>query len=403
MSKFNFQNYKRGIITLEIQTFHPEKFINLLWKNGVSVKNIKKKSITTIAFQVSLKDYGVIRDIAKRTGTKIKIVGRKGLSFLIIKTQNRKTLVIGVAIFVGIIYYLSGFVWNINVTTENNVTPYEIRNQLKHNGINIGMRKDKINVYNIEEKIVQDNPSIMWARVRVEGVKLNVSVAERQEPPSLAKQDVPCNIVASKDGEIGRIYSTAGTAIVKEGDIVKKGDILVKGEQGKEESTYLVHAAADVIARTFYEAKNKVPIKTITKKKTGNEDKDVYLELFGKKLYIKKAKNNFKTYDKIYKGGSILKQNIYSEVITKEEKKDSKEVVDKTANELFSNIIVKLDKSVKIVDKIVNSDIKGDNYEVRVVLVVEENIAEEQSIEGNIGDTPSKEDDNNKEKEKTEQ
>src|SRR3712207_7777067 len=94
MSKFNFQHYKRGIITLEIQTFHPEKFINLLWKNGISVKSIKKKNIITIVFEASLKDYVAIRDIAKRTDTKIKIVNRKGLSFLIIKTQNRKTLVI---------------------------------------------------------------------------------------------------------------------------------------------------------------------------------------------------------------------------------------------------------------------------------------------------------------------
>lgn len=38
---------------------------------------------------------------------------------------------------------------------------------------------------------------------------------------------------------------------------MKKGDILVKGEQGKEEATYPVHASAEVIARTFYEEKNK--------------------------------------------------------------------------------------------------------------------------------------------------
>ena len=80
----------------------------------------------------------------------------------------------------------------------------------------------------------------------------------------------------------------------------------------------------------------------------------------------------------------------------KEEKNNQKEVVEKTVSELSSNIIVKLDKSVKIVDKIVNSDIKGDNYSIRVVLVVEENIAENQNIQGNIGDTPYKEEKENK-------
>ncbi|MEL7596864.1 MAG: sporulation protein YqfD, partial [Clostridiaceae bacterium] len=43
--------------------------------------------------------------------------------------------------------------------------------------------------------------------------------------------------------------------------------------------------------------------------------------------------------------------------------------------------IVKLDKSVKIVDKIVDVNQVGQKYSVRVVLVVEENIAETQTRE----------------------
>ena len=396
MSKFNFEKYKKGTITLEIQTFRPERFINLLWKNGINVKNVRRKTITTLTFEVGLKDYNKIRDIAKRTDTKIKILGRSGVSFLLIKSKKRKTLLIGIGIFVGIIYYLSGFIWNVNIITENNVTPYEIRSQLKDMGIKPGIRKNKVNVYNIEEQIVRKNGAIMWSRVRVEGVKLKVKIAERQEPPEIEKKESPSNIVASKDGEIRRIYSTSGTAVVKEGDIVKKGDVLVKGEQGREESTYLVHADANVIARTFYEAKKEVPIKTIKTVRTGNVDKDIYLQLFGKKIYIKKYKNKFQKCDKIHKDKSILKEDLYYEVVEKEEKNNQKEVVEKTVSELSSNIIVKLDKSVKIVDKIVNSDIKGDNYSIRVVLVVEENIAENQSIEGNIGDTPYKEEKENK-------
>ena len=189
MSKFNFEKYKKGTITLEIQTFRPERFINLLWKNGINVKNVRRKTITTLTFEVGLKDYNKIRDIAKRTDTKIKILGRSGVSFLLIKSKKRKTLLIGIGIFVGIIYYLSGFIWNVNIITENNVTPYEIRTQLKDMGIKPGIRKNKVNVYNIEEQIVRKNGAIMWSRVRVEGVKLKVKIAERQEPPEIEKKE----------------------------------------------------------------------------------------------------------------------------------------------------------------------------------------------------------------------
>lgn len=390
MSKFNFEKYKRGIITIEVQTMTPEKFINLLWKNGVNISNVRRIDITTLQLDANLRYYETINSIAKRTNTKLKIIKRRGLSFFIIKNRRRKTLTLGILIFISIIYYLSTFIWNINITTENNVTPYEIRNQLKDLGIAPALRKKKINVYDLEEKLIKNNSDIMWVKARIEGVKLNISISERQEPPNVISDNSPCHIVAKKDGEIIRVYSSAGTAIVKSGDIVKKGDILVKGEQGKEEATYPVHASAEVIARTFYEEKKQVPIEYVSRDRTGKEDKNVYIELFGKKIYLKKAKNNFEMYDKISIDDSFIKKEVYFEVQEKKKKINTEEVKEKIADELFSNIIAKLDKSVKIVDKIVDAKKENDKYEVRVMLVVEENIAEPQVFEPEINEKEDK-------------
>ncbi|MGY0372403.1 sporulation protein YqfD [Clostridium sp. JNZ J1-5] len=381
MSKFNFNKYKKGIITIEIKSIIPEKFINLLWRNNVSIRNVTRKDITTFCFDTSLSDYSTIKDIAKRTDTKIKIVNRRGIAFFMIKNRKRQTLLGGIILFVGIIYYLSTFLWHINITTEKNITPYEVRSQLKTLGIKPGINKNKVDVYKLEEKIMSENADIMWVRARVEGSRLNISIAERQEPPEVLNDKSPCNVVAKKDGEIIRVYSKAGTSIIKSGDVVKKGDILVKGEQGKEDNIYLVHAEAEVIARTFYEEKKEIPTTVLDREKTGNTDKDIYLDIFGKKIYLKKGKNKFKVHDTILIDKPILKQNVYYEVNEKNRSLDKNEAIDKASNELFSNIIVKLDKSVKIVDKIVDSKQNGDKYEVRVVLVVEENIAELQKID----------------------
>lgn len=89
MSKVNFQKYKSGIITIEARSLIPEKFINLLWKNGISVRNIVKKDITTLNIDISLKDYIKLKDIAKRTKTKVKIVERRGFAFFLIKVKRR--------------------------------------------------------------------------------------------------------------------------------------------------------------------------------------------------------------------------------------------------------------------------------------------------------------------------
>ena len=56
-------------------------------------------------------------------------------------------------------------------------------------------------------------------------------------------------------------------------------------------------------------------------------------------------------------------------------------VAKETVEALSNDIIVKLDKSVKIVDKIVESEPVGDKIKVRLVLIVEENIAEVSEIQ----------------------
>ncbi|MBC2579244.1 sporulation protein YqfD [Clostridium sp. DJ247] len=380
MSKINFTKYKSGIITIEIQSLIPEKFVNLMWKNDIRIKNIKKKNITTMTMEINLKDYSKIEDIAKKTKTKIKVVDRRGLAFFLIRLKKRVALAGGIILFVGVIYYLSTFIWGIEINVEHNLSPYEIRQQLNSFGIIPGINKKNINVYNIEEKLLKDNENILWVRVRVEGSKLKVSAAERQSPPTIVTEDAQRNLIAQKDGEVLRVYTKAGTAVVKKGDMVRKGQLLVKGEQGKEGSVYAVHAEGDVICRTFYEESKDVKINEIKRERTGNKVENIYIDIKGKKIYLKKSINKFNKYDKIEDNKLFIKRDFFYEVKETNTQKDPKKVVDDTANELYLKICGNLDKSVKIIDKIVNSE-AGDVYTVRVLVVAEENIAIPEQVQ----------------------
>ncbi|MBU3159137.1 sporulation protein YqfD [Clostridium frigoris] len=372
----NFKKYKKGIVTMEIQSLIPEKFINLLWKNDVVVKNIRKINITTVILDVKLSNYGEISKVAKRTGTRVKIVGRSGMSFFIIKLRSRVALLVGIILFGSIIYYLSTFVWNIEINTENYISPYELRNQIKGFGVMPGIRKKNVDVYDIESKILRSNDEIMWVKARIDGVKLKVDVIERQSPPIIVSNKTPCNLIATKDGIVARVYTTDGTAIVKDGDAVQKGDILVNGEQGKEGSVYPVHAKGEVIARTFYEQIKEVPITKVTRVKTGNIISNFYIKLGNKKVYLKNSLNPYKTYDKIENNNKFVHKEIYYEVKVKNIPAD----VTKTKYEIYSNILRKLDKSVKIINKIESVKKENDKYSIRVLVLAEENIAGEAGI-----------------------
>lgn len=371
----SFDKYKKGTITIEIQSHMPEKFINLLWKNNINIKNIRKITITTMTMDINLSDFKVIEAIAHKTKTKIKITGRKGFTFFMIKMRRRIALAGGVFIFAFMLYYLSTFVWEIHIVTDHNLAPYDIRQQLKSFGIVPGIKKSKVNVYQLQETLMRNNDNLMYLKARIEGARLLIDAIEKIEPPSIVNENTPCNLVANKDGQIVWVYTTAGSAVVKTGDIVKAGQVIVKGEQGKEGSTYPVHAKGDVIARTFYEESKEVPVKGVKRERTGNKIENLYIEVLGKRIYLKNSLNKFKNYDKIVENKGFIKKDIYYDMKDTSFTLEPQKVIDAASNELYSKILQTLNKTVKIVDKKVESEPSGDNYKIRVLVVAEENIA----------------------------
>jgi similar to stage IV sporulation protein len=377
----NLKKYKRGTITIEIQSHIPEKFINLLWKNGVQIKNIRKESITTMLMDISLRDYSSVEEVAQKTKTKIKVIGRKGFAFFLIKMRRRTALVGGGVVFVFILYYLSGFIWKIDIETENNLSPYEIRQQLTTFGIMPGVKKNKIDVYKLQENMIKSNENVMYFKARIEGARLYVSAVEKVTPPKVVQDNTPSNLVAKKDGQIVRVFTSAGSPAVKTGDTVKAGQVVVKGEQGKVGSTYVVHAKGNVIAKTFYEEIKTVTIKGVKKERTGNEIENTYIKILGKKLYIKNSLNKFKSYDKIEENDNFFKKEIYYEVKETTYNLNLEEVVKTTSDELYEKILQSLDKSVAIKDKKVESQLEGDNCRVRVLIIAEEDIAVTEQLQ----------------------
>jgi len=381
MNKTSFNKYRSGAITIEAKSLIPEKFINLLWRNNVSIKKINKVDISTLKLTISLKDYKQIEEIARRTGTKIKIIDRSGRSFIFLAIKRRTTFIIGIIMFAGIIYFLSTFIWTINITGDHFLSPYEIRLELKNLGVKPGINKKDLNVYNIEEKLVKNNDNIMWVKVRIQGSILVVSTAERQSPPEIIEESDPCNLIAKKDGVVVRVYTKAGTSVVKKGDIIKKGDILVKGEQGKEGAPYPVHASGSIFCTTFYEGVQDVKTGGTQLKRTGNKISNYYINIFGKRVYFKKSINNYNKYDKIDTNKYFMGTEEFYETKQVPYQVDVKQAINNTEDELYKKILTGIDKSVKTVDKVVSFQTKDDMCSVRVLVICEEDLAAAQKIQ----------------------
>jgi len=284
-------------------------------------------------------------------------------------------LVIGTLIFFIVIYILSNYIWAIDIQTQRNLSPFEIRQQLSSVGVKPGLNKSQIDVYAIEKKMEDLNSQIMWIRIRVEGSTLKLVIKEKVNPPSTEKT-LFNQVVAKMDGEVKRVYTNSGNPAVVPGDIVRTGDDLILPIQGREGFEQEVKPSGTVIANTFYEKFMEVQISGEKLERTGEKDSDIYLKLFERKFYLKKAINRFQYYDKIEEKDGVVNKIIYFEKKGKTVSLDKENTVKEASKKLQESLRKTLSNDAKIMDsKITVEDIKDGKILVKVIFTVEQDIA----------------------------
>ena len=327
----------KGNVILDIELKQIEKFLNCLYNNNIKTTKIKKLDIVKIRITVGCENLARKIEIVEEYHGKYQIIKETGLKCFIDNSKKKITLFIGVAILFIIIYCLSNYIWSINIETGENIAPFEIRKELFLIGIKPGISKSKIQDADIEKKLENIDDRVLWIRVRTEGVSLKVKVLEKINPPTL-EENVINDCVAKMDGEVKKIYVKSGTAMVKPGDMVKEGQVLIKAQDGSEGFEYETAAEGSIIANTFYEKSIETKIKGTEIKKTGNSNEDIYIKVFGIKIYLKKFKNNYENYDKIEENKFIINKVKYNEL--------KEDVIDISKDEAISICTEKLKESL---------------------------------------------------------
>lgn len=370
------EGFNYGEVRVQVTAPKPENVLNLLWNNGIYISEIVKMDYITVRFKIHYQDLEQTKELVERCKGKLKVTGKSGFILWASKIKRRFSLIIGAVIFFSVLYAMSTYIWAIDIQTKDNLTPLEIRQQLAQIGIRPGLKKSDINVYEIERKMEDLNDQIMWIRTRIEGSTLKLVIEEKINPPVTQKES-PNQVVAKMDGEIKRTYTTMGNCAVKPGDIVKKGDTLILPIQGREGFEKDVKPSGTIIANTFYDKSMEVQISGKKLMRTGHKDNDIYLSFWGKKIYLKKAINGFKSYDKIEESKWFFNNITYFEKADEEVKMDKDEAVNMAEEKLTKSLEKYLSNDAKIVDnKLTVEDIGEGKIRVNLIFTVEQDIAE---------------------------
>ncbi len=298
-------NYFCGYVIIKIEGLTLEKFINLSIVKDIYLWDIIRIDYTTLEAKISIKDFKKLRVVIRRVGCRVRIIEKKGFPFFMHKFKYRKMLAFGFAISLCILFFLTSFIWSIDVLGSDEVEPKAILQELDNVDITVGLRKSDIDIDEIERLLLKNFSDLSYVHAHIKGTKLIVEVKKRDNPPINIDKNTPCNIISKKRAVIQKVIAKNGRALVEKGDIVKNGQILISGviTDEKFDNPLLVHSTGEVYGFSYYTEIIKEPIINQIEERTGRVYKTKELKLGNNSIHLTKGEIPFKNYqeDKVIK------------------------------------------------------------------------------------------------------
>ncbi len=405
----NLWNYFKGYVIIEVSGFSIERFVNLAVHRGIYIWDIRYSG-NTVIMKVSIEGFKMLKVCSRKTKCKIKIIDKVGRPFLFFKYRKRKIFFAGILFFISVLYILSSFIWLIEINGCDRIKQDDLLKCIENNGLKVGSFKHNVDKKSLEQKIVQSFTDISFINIEIKGTRAKINITEILPKQDIIDRTTPTEIIATKDGLIENIFISAGTPMVKPGDVVEKGDVLVSGEliNNNEDGTTVinkyVYSIADIRAKVYYNINFFVDKNYIEKLYNNNIKKDISFKFLGKDLNIFRKKIKFINYSKYvslkqfsigknYPLPIILAINTYKEFepINKTRTENEMKIL---ANEIItSRIIREFDFDADIIDKKINYNTTSNGIKVNCTITTLENIgntvpmAQEKIINENTEDT----------------
>lgn len=385
-------NYIIGYVNIKVEGYYLERFINICISKKIFLWNIKRKKSSLLYANISISDYRKLKQIAKKTKSRVKIESKKGLPFILHRYRKRKIFLGLLILVVMALVATSNFIWNIDVEGNVNISKQEIIEELNNNGLKIGTNKNKIDTNWVINKVRLNRDDVAWIGINLKGTNAIVEIKEADKAPEIVNENEYCNIISNKTAMITKMNVQNGTAAVSVGDIVKEGDVIVNGYlEGKYTGIRYVHSKADIKAKVWYSKKEKFYLNQQIQVPSGAEEKKYTLNINNFKINFYKTLSKFENYDTINESKKlVLFSNFYLpiEIIKTTNYEYQKQDVTYTEEELkeigTKKLEEELENEIENKENIINKQVNvygNEGYiEVEVIYEVLEDIGIKDKI-----------------------
>lgn len=385
-------NYIIGYVSIKVEGYYIERFINICMSKKIFFWNMKREKSSILYANIGIEEFKKIKKIAQKVNCRVHIERKKGLPFVFNKYKKRKVFLLLLITVIIALLVCSNFVWNIEITGIEKIKYEEIYKQLEDNGLKIGSIKNKIDTKKIIGDIRLKRNDIAWIGINIDGTNVKVEIVEAKEKPEIIDENDYCNIISNKDCIISKINVQNGTAIAKVGDIVKQGEILVEGTiNGKYMDTIYVNSSAEIEGKVWYSKKKQEEYIQNIEEKTGNEENKYKIKFNNFQINLYKTLSNFENYDTIinerklsifsnfYLPIEIIKISNY-EKIEREIKYEEEELKRKMIESLEEELKQEVGEDKNILNKYVNYKKLESGIEIELVYEVLEDIGTKEKI-----------------------
>ncbi len=395
-----FLKYIRGYLRIRVSGFSPERFMNLCSNKGILLWNIVREG-DVYYMNINLRGFRALRPIVRKTGTRAAVLERHGLPFFLPKLLKRKVFVGG--LFLAVVFWMwsSLFIWDIELSGNYQITDDMFQSFLKEEHVRVGMKKEELDIEELEKEIRRTFPKVTWASARLSGTKLVIDIKENDTPivKEQEQKEPGSDLVSAYDGTVVSIIVRSGVPAVAVGDTVEAGTVLVEGrvpvynDDATVREYMYVDADADIILEHTASFSESLPFDHIEKEYTGREKKRFYLR-FGEKEWRMPQERPFLTYDSVIRESRPLlfeKLSIplyigsytYREYMNVEYSYSQEEAGEKLNQKINTFLETLEGKGVQIIEKDVKIEASGDSWVITGQFLVQEPVGDSVAVDKN--------------------
>lgn len=285
-----------GYVKIKLVCARPEKMMNILISEGISMHNIVRESLHETTAIISNSCYGKVCSFSEENGCNVYLLEEGGLPMLL-KIATARPMLIATALlgFIALLM-LSNRIFFIETIGCDSISTDTIIELLEKGGVKLGVRKNSLDIPALEESLIESDKKISFVDIRQDGVKLTAFIHEVDSIVTEGSEEAPSSIYSNKDCIIVSIVAEDGKAMVQSGNAVKRGQLLISGDITPEgyEEIIKVQSKGEIIGRVVYRFSVSVDKEAMQLVRSGESCEYTVLELFGVKI---ESETEFEKYE----------------------------------------------------------------------------------------------------------